>query len=94
MILGGTFKAIPTTMENGFVPTIETLRAMFAQNTSADGKTCNIRSIVLCFPDNPAGTSITTKQAKDLADFLDEMLTKFDEGINDIILEIQYILKN
>ncbi len=35
---------------------------------------CRIRSVALCFPNNPAGSMLTAAQARGLADVLDELL--------------------
>lgn len=92
-LLGGTFETIKTNVGNNFVPSVEELRDMFDKHTVQNGDivTNNIRSIVLCFPNNPVGSWLTEQQAKEMAQFLDEMLQKFPTPGFSIVLDEVYL---
>ena len=88
-LLGGTFYAMETEKENNFVPTIKNLQTVFEKFT--ENSKLKIRSLVLCFPNNPAGANLTEQQAKEIAKFLDEMLVKFPEPGFSVILDEVYL---
>eukprot|EP01119_Soliformovum_irregulare_P018671 TRINITY_DN5773_c0_g1_i1.p1 TRINITY_DN5773_c0_g1~~TRINITY_DN5773_c0_g1_i1.p1 ORF type:complete len:436 (-),score=76.20 TRINITY_DN5773_c0_g1_i1:16-1323(-) len=91
-MLGGTFVAIQTSASENFVPSIADLRAMFDQYS--DEQNTKIRSIALAFPNNPCGSMLSPKTAQQMADFLDEMLTKYRDPGFSLILDEVYIGTN
>jgi len=78
-ILGAQFEPIPTQKERGFKPTAEEIEQAFAKHavTGADGQQrCNVRSLVLCFPNNPCGTLLSAAEAQAIAAALDRVLER------------------
>ena len=60
--------------------------------SSASGvSTCCVRSVVLCFPNNPVGTTLTASEARDIAAFLDEKLAQFPAADFSVLLDEVYI---
>jgi aspartate/methionine/tyrosine aminotransferase len=93
-LLGGTFVPIHTRKENDFVPTVEDLRKIFEDNIVVDDqgkKHLKIKSLVLCYPNNPAGSSLSGENAKAIADFLDEMLEQFPDPGFSLVLDEVYL---
>eukprot|EP00742_Colponemidia_sp_Colp-10_P003066 GILJ01003269.1.p1 GENE.GILJ01003269.1~~GILJ01003269.1.p1 ORF type:complete len:459 (+),score=70.43 GILJ01003269.1:198-1379(+) len=94
-LLGGTFVGIPTTSENNFVPTTAELRSFFDRYITKDPSTgrqvLQIRSVVFCYPNNPAGSDLSGDQARELALFLNEMLDRFPDPGFSVILDEVYV---
>lgn len=87
-ILGGTFDSVSTCASNAFKPTVDELEAAFRKHTGEDG-VCHVRSLVLCFPNNPTGSTLTEGEARELAAFLDR---KLGEGANfSLVLDEVYL---
>ncbi len=76
-LLGGTFVPIPTRFENDFIPDVDVLRSLFEHHVDSKNQLL-VRSIVLGFPDNPAGSCLSEAKCKEIANFLDEMLIKYE----------------
>jgi aminotransferase len=79
-ILGAKFVAIETTLARGFKPTPEDIANAFAkqvEKNAADGtEKCNVRSLVLCYPNNPTGSLLSEAEARALAEALDAVLER------------------
>jgi len=97
-VLNGTFDVIETRGENTFKPTVADLEAAFAKHTHASTdetgrmtKRCHVRTIVLCFPNNPAGSTLSEEEARSIADFLDQKLEQHPEANFSVLLDEVYI---
>lgn len=60
-------------------------------SSAAGVATCRVRSVVLCFPNNPVGTTLTATEARDIAAFLDEKLAQFPASDFSVLLDEVYI---
>jgi aspartate/methionine/tyrosine aminotransferase len=92
-LLGGTFVAIETNIHNKFVPTVKDLRDAFERHiVTVNGKrTLNVRSLILCYPNNPTGSSLDGSQVKEIADLLNEMIEQFPDPGFSVILDEVYL---
>jgi aminotransferase len=87
-ILGGTFDVVHTAADNAFKPTIVQLEAAFTKHTTPEG-VCRVKSLVLCFPNNPTGSCLSEAEAKELAAYLDG---KLQSGANfNVVLDEVYL---
>lgn len=85
-ILGGTFKTIsPANSPQSSVPTLSDLRVAFGPE-----RTTKVVSLVLCFPNNPTGESLTTNSAAQLADDLDALIDFYDSSFSIILDEVYF----
>lgn len=59
---------------------------------SASGQSiCSVRSLVLCFPNNPVGSTLTAVEAQELAAYLDRKLTEHPESDFSVVLDEVYL---
>lgn len=93
-ILGGTFDAIQTSSASQFKPTVSDLAAAFDKHTYTDAqgaRQCRVRSLVLCTPNNPCGTTLTAAEAQAIASFLDAKLAEFPLADFSVVLDEVYV---
>jgi len=96
-ILGGTFDSILTSKENNFVPTGKQLKAAFQKHATYEFrnfrlvKACKVRSVVLCFPNNPTGSMLSVEQAKEIVEALNDLLDQYPEPGFSVILDEVYL---
>jgi aspartate/methionine/tyrosine aminotransferase len=65
---------------------------LFCSSSSAHGRPfCNVRSVVLFFPNNPCGTLLTAEEARSLADFLHRRLEEHPEADFSVRLDEVYL---
>ncbi len=62
--------ALPTSREQGFVPCAEAIERLFAEQCQG---TRRVRSLILCYPNNPTGACLSEAQAKALCDVLERV---------------------
>ena len=63
----------------------------FVVPSAAGVRTCGVRSVVLCFPNNPCGTTLSAEEARGLADFLDAQLGLFPSADFSLVLDEVYL---
>jgi aspartate/methionine/tyrosine aminotransferase len=96
-ILGGKFCSITTNEDNKFVPTGADLKHNFELHTRYQEhngrlvKMCDVRSIVLCFPNNPTGAMLNSEQAKDITQSLHDLLVAYPTPGFSVILDEVYL---
>lgn len=101
-LLGGTF--VPVETQSGhhddsddsddgdvYIPTVNDLRQVFNRYNNGGQQ---IKSIVLCYPNNPVGSCLTAHQAQQLAQFLDEQLEVTNNGFSIILDEVYFGILN
>jgi aspartate/methionine/tyrosine aminotransferase len=94
-ILGGTFDTIPSEACNSFIPSIANLEQAFDRYApTQQQQQQRIRSIILCYPNNPVGSVLTAEHAAAIAAYLDQQLLaaeqRGDDGFS-VILDEVYI---
>lgn len=89
-MLGGVFDTIDTCQERMFVPSAGELEAAFARHSRSPGHT-DVRCLVLCFPNNPTGATLSAEQALELATCLDGLLAKYPSPGFSVVLDEVYL---
>ncbi len=92
-LLDGDFALAPSSKEDGFQPNISQLAARFEENEYEENGVLKnrIATVMLNYPNNPTGATLSESKTLELANFFDEMSEKYQASGFLVLLDESYL---